>query len=313
MLGSRVGLKLNHSKSNQKSETTKIKFANENPCLAAAVSCLSVLEVSTHETSGAYFEERFCRFIKLRRHKYRQLLTVSPPCSWSFWFLSWWGWKILFKLRVTSWFVQQITNVYAYEDSGCEAVRKVFRPRECCSFPLPYMPLKAVNECDEKCQKTSTSEFIACCTHECLEDNFPFYIDGKINSTNILATFDEDMGNRNISLTEWQPTLDQSIAACEKLGQRKPKSNCSKLTKSSFTGPLINEIKCGNKTIKNSMGIVAVCMVNMNFFNCPATSYTATEECETMKKTARSIDKCVFKHGDTSFLELLLFYSNEWN
>lgn len=218
---------------------------------------------------------------------------------------------------MSSCFVQKLTSGHANEDSECEAVGKIFRPRECCSFPVPYMPRQFSNECEGRCQKTSndtSSEVFTCCIKECVEEKFPFYVNGKIYEMNIVEYFKEDMELRNISSLTWMGTFTDSVTACDKYSQGQSQWDAAHkvLIKSSFAGPLSAEDKCGNKIFKNSsIRLVLTCVINVMFLTCPASSYNATPECDAMKKKSRTIDECVHKHGNINLPKLSLFYPTE--
>lgn len=120
----------------------------------------------------------------------------------------------------------QFITAIATEELDCDEIAKTFRPWECCTFPLVYLKPGIYDECSENCRKTTSKDpshedldkALTCCVDECLETEFPFYIDGKLNAKNILESFSYDMEAKNMPVAEWQTTFDQSIAACEKLG-----------------------------------------------------------------------------------------------
>lgn len=90
-------------------------------------------------------------------------------------------------------------------------------------MPLPNAKAGIIDECNEKCKKAQNpvvfNPVLFCCVDECIEENFPFYIDGKLNVKNILGSFSDDMEVKNMSVAEWQTTFEASIAACDKLGR----------------------------------------------------------------------------------------------
>lgn len=126
-------------------------------------------------------------------------------------------------------FLLKFTTINAFSrlKPECAEIGKAFQPKDCCKYPLSFLPMNVAKECDEKC-KLRTADPMNCLV-ACVDEKHPLYANGKIIWNNTFEYFHHDMEYRNISRAVWQPVFDSSIAACEKLGEDHFYEHCKQI------------------------------------------------------------------------------------